>query len=310
VTARVPPTASRKPARVDDPWRWSIAGRTLVVTLPELWLVLGWAPLGGGFKRADLIVNHQIEMGDFAATGAPRKHLMDVVEALRRGAAAANGNGAYRSGAPGNTGAAAGVSAAVGISGAGGIGGAVGSIGGAVGNGGAVGMMTGAQVARLGHASLRRDGLAVGAWCTAGCSNALRVGDRSTAGVARAGDAQCPQARRIRPGTINIIVTINQPLTRSAMAEALQIAVEARVAAVHDAGIKSIQSGGIATGTGTDCIVVAAPVADRSDRVNSIVYCGKHTLPGELIGRVVMRSCATAIARANPIDRAPPLLPD
>jgi adenosylcobinamide amidohydrolase len=265
--------------------------------------MLGWAPLGGGFKRADLIVNHQIEMGDFAATGAPRKHLMNVVEGLRRAAAAANGNGAHRSGAPGNTGAAAGVSAAVGISVAAGVSGAVGISG-------AVGMMTGAQVARLGHASLRRDGLAVGAWCTAGCSNALRVGDRSTAGVARAGDAQCPQARRIRPGTINIIVTINQPLTRSAMAEALQIAVEARVAAVHDAGIKSIQSGGIATGTGTDCIVVAAPVADRSDRANSIVYCGKHTLPAELIGRAVMRSCATAIARANPIDRAPPLLPD
>lgn len=301
--------ASRKPATVDDPWRWSIAGRTLVVTLPEPWLVLGWAPLGGGFKRADLIVNHQIEMGDFAATGAPRKHLMDVVEALRRGAAAANGNGAHRSGAPGNTGAAAGVSASQGMSGAVGISGAVG-VSAAVGISGAVGMMTGAQVARLGHASLRRDGLTVGAWCTAGCSNALRVGDRSTAGVPRAGDAQCPQARRIRPGTINIIVTINQPLTRSAMAEALQIAVEARVAAVHDAGVKSIQSGGIATGTGTDCIVVAAPVADRSDRANSILYCGKHTLTGELIGRAVMRSCATAIARANPIDHAPPLLPD
>jgi adenosylcobinamide amidohydrolase len=173
--------------------------------------------------------------------------------------------------------------------------------------------MTGAQVARLGHASLRRDGLAVGAWCTAGCSNALRVGDRATAGVPRAGDAKCPQARPIAPGTINIIVTISQPLSRSAMAEALQIAVEARVAAIYEAAVTSAQSGAIATGTGTDCIVVAAPIAAPSDRANAIIYCGKHTLPGELIGRAVMRSSATAIARANPsnpVDDAPPRQPD
>ena len=282
MTPRVSPTASRKPAASNDPWRWSIVGRTLVVAFPEPWLVLGWAPLGGGFKRADLIINHQIEMGDFAATGAPRKHLISVIGSLRCGSAftiedVANGAGP-RSGA--ST---------------------------------AVGMMTGAQVARAGHTTLRRDGLAVGAWCTAGCSNALRVGDRATAGVPRARDAKCPQTRPNAPGTINIIVTISQPLTRSAMAEALQIAVEARVAAVSEAAVTSTQSGGIATGTGTDCIVVAAPVAAQSDRANTIIYCGKHTLPGELIGRAVMRSSATAIVRANPsnpVDDPPPRQPD
>jgi adenosylcobinamide amidohydrolase len=156
-------------------------------------------------------------------------------------------------------------------------------------------MMTGAQIARAGHATLARGGLTVGAWCSAGCSNALRVGDRATVGVPRGAENEGCKIPAVKPGTINIIVTINQPLTRTTMAEALQIAVEARVAAVSEAGVASVRSGAIATGTGTDCITVAAPMP--ASRANSIVYCGKHTLPGELIGRAVMRSCAVAIAR-------------
>ena len=96
-------------------------------------------------------------------------------------------------------------------------------------------------------------------------------------GVPRAAEARMATQARPQPGTINIIVTINQPLTRAAMAEALQIAVEARVAAIHDGGSGEHESGAIATGTGTDCIAVAAPVP--ASRANSIVYCGKHTCP-------------------------------
>ncbi len=210
--------------------------------------MLGWAPLGGGFKHAELIVNHQIALDDRAATEAPTTHLTAVVRNLCRDPRHA------------------------------------------------VAMMTGAQIARVGFSSRARDGLMVGAWCTAGCANALRVGDRATEGVPRAKATANCKSSTVTPGTINIIVAINQSLTRAALAEALQIAVEARVAAVHDAQVASVRSGKIATGTGTDCIVVAAPAS--GPRANSIVYCGKHTLPGELIGRAVMRSCAVAIARA------------
>jgi adenosylcobinamide amidohydrolase len=160
----------------------------------------------------------------------------------------------------------------------------------------AVAMMTGAQVARAGQATLRGGGIIVGAWCTAGCSNALRAGDRATVGLVRAAATERNKPRSHKPGTINIIVAIDQPLTRSAMAEALQITVEARVIALHDAGVTSVRSGAFATGTGTDCVVVAAPAI----RANPIIYCGKHTLPGELIGRAVINSCAAAIARALP----------
>lgn len=140
-------------------------------------------------------------------------------------------------------------------------------------------MMTGATVERASAVTLRHAELIVSAWCTAGCSNALRVGDSATVESAR-------------PGTINLIVAINQALTDGAMVEAIQIATEGRVAAVTEAQIRSVTSGEPATGTGTDCIVVAC-----RDDLPAHEYCGKHTRLGELIGRTAMRSCARALAR-------------
>jgi adenosylcobinamide amidohydrolase len=143
----------------------------------------------------------------------------------------------------------------------------------------AVAMMTGANVRRAAYSPVRRRSLVVGAWCTAGCTNALRVGDRATFTEAA-------------PGTINLIVALNEPLEDAAMAEAVQIATEARVIAVQEARVKSTRSGQRATGTGTDCIVVAAPIGIPAHR-----YSGKHTLVGEMIGRAVLASCRRALAR-------------
>src|SRR5262249_9934598 len=146
---------------------------------------------------------------------------------------------------------------------------------------GVVAMMTGASVERIAHSRVRRKSISVDSWCTAGCSNALRVGDRATVADAR-------------PGTINLIVAISQPLSDSAMVEAIQIAVEARVAAMAIADVRSTRSRQVATGTGTDCIVIAAPARGRAH-----TYCGKHTLIGELIGRSVLKSCALALRRSS-----------
>jgi adenosylcobinamide amidohydrolase len=145
----------------------------------------------------------------------------------------------------------------------------------------AVAMMTGANIRRACYSSARRGPLMVGAWCTAGCSNALRVGDRATFTEAR-------------PGTINLLVALNEPLEDAALAEAIQIATEARVLAVQGANVISTRSGQPATGTGTDCIVVAAPISGQQHR-----YCGKHTLAGELIGRTALASCTRALAKQS-----------
>jgi adenosylcobinamide amidohydrolase len=147
-----------------------------------------------------------------------------------------------------------------------------------------VALMTGAEVARAGYALAARDGVSVGAWCTAGFSNALRAGDRATVPSAHA-------------GTVNLIVMVNRPLTPAAMVEAVQIATEARALAVLEAGIKSVRSGAPATGTGTDCIAIATPVRATARGMRAEPYCGKHTLVGELIGRAVFESCVQAIRR-------------
>ena len=110
---------------------------------------------------------------------------------------------------------------------------------------------------------------------TVGLSNSERVGTRLH---------QPPPFA----GTINLLVHIAQPLTDAALLEAMSIATEARTAAVLDSGVAR---GGLAvTGTGTDCIAVAAPPGDDPQQ-----YAGKHTALGEAIGSAVYRAVADGI---------------
>lgn len=100
---------------------------------------------------------------------------------------------------------------------------------------------------------------------TVGFSNAERVGHR----VNRSGKDW---------GTINVALRLNAPLTQAALLEVMSIVVQARTAAVMDAGL-SLPTG-IATGTGTDCVAVASPEGTTP-------YAGLHTEIGEAAGRAV-----------------------
>lgn len=226
-----------------SPWRWHLNKRTVVIELPADYRALSWAPMGGGLRRAAVILNHQIALNDRTAVESPGVHLSRLARSLgflpRQ----------------------------------------------------AVAMMTGAEVRRGGCVTIRRRELVVSAWCSAGCSNALRVGDRATVSYQP-------------PGTINIAVALNRPVTVALLAEALELAVEARVLAVQQASLVSVRSGLPATGTGTDCIVVAAPDISVNQRGGVIGYCGKHTVVGELIGRAVLKSCTIAFNRCR--DRLSP----
>jgi adenosylcobinamide amidohydrolase len=64
------------------PWRWQINGATLIVFLPSAYRVLSWAPLGGGLRCAGVILNHQIEDGNRAATDAASAYLSRLVRAM------------------------------------------------------------------------------------------------------------------------------------------------------------------------------------------------------------------------------------
>lgn len=108
---------------------------------------------------------------------------------------------------------------------------------------------------------------------TVGLSNAERVGARR------------PQNARF--GTINIAVVVSAGLTMSARMEAMSIAASARTAAVLDAEIAI--EGGFATGTGTDCIVVASAEG-------WVEFAGMHTDVGEAVGGAVYGAVSEGVS--------------
>ncbi len=114
---------------------------------------------------------------------------------------------------------------------------------------------------------------------TVGLSNALAAGDPAAAS---------PECR-----TINILCAIAVPLTDGALVEAVALAAEARAAVLMESGFRSSVSGRAATGTGTDCIVIAA----AQTGAEAAAYCGKHTRLGEQIGRAVRDAVGHGVAQ-------------
>jgi len=132
----------------------------------------------------------------------------------------------------------------------------------------AVAFLTSRDVRRYCEAEATVEGISAHAVATVGLSNAERIGSRMD------------YASR-NWGTINIAVRLSQGLTHAGLIEAMSIAVQARTAAVMEAGITL--PAGAATGTGTDCVAVAAPAGPNA-------YAGLHTATGEAIGRAVYQA--------------------
>jgi adenosylcobinamide amidohydrolase len=144
---------------------------------------------------------------------------------------------------------------------------------------GAVGLLTARDIRRHEIARAERDGIQAECLATVGLGNLLAVGDPTT-------------ASRSAVGTINLLCRVSVGLTEEGLLEASAIAAEARTAAVLAAGLRSPLSGRPATGTGTDCIVIAAPATARPDR-----FAGKHTACGSAIGAAVHGAVSRGVAR-------------
>ncbi len=142
---------------------------------------------------------------------------------------------------------------------------------------GAVGMMTARALDTFDCVTQTREGLSARAVATVGLSNALAAGDP-------------PGPMRV--GTINVLVQLSHPLDEAGLAETLALAAEARTAVVVEARVPSRRSTQPATGTGTDCIVVAAP-----DGGEPLGWVGKHTVAGSLVGGVVRDAVARGVRR-------------
>lgn len=141
----------------------------------------------------------------------------------------------------------------------------------------AVCFLTSCDIAQFTQATAQADGITARAVATVGLSNAESVGTRLPSAIHGW-------------GTINIAVEIgtggNGGLTEAARIEALSIATQARTAAILAAGITLPT--GPATGTGTDCIAIAAPAG-------STRYAGLHTGAGEAVGRAVWGAVARGV---------------
>lgn len=85
------------------------------------------------------------------------------------------------------------------------------------------------------------------------------------------------------PGTINIVVWCNVDMPPGTMVQALTTVVEAKAAAVRDLELPSLYSQELATGSGTDGIVLVADPQSSLKRTDA----GKHSLLGELLGKAV-----------------------
>lgn len=148
-----------------------------------------------------------------------------------------------------------------------------------------IGFMTSAQLDDYVCITKKLNDFSASTLCTVGMGNALRVGDAGKNYLA---------IRSV--GTINIACSFNRSMTREALLEAMSIIIEARTLAVLEEKIASKVSGLMATGTGTDCVVVAAPVKNN-DFDEDIYYSGKHTIVAELIGQSVYQAVRLGIQK-------------
>lgn len=94
-------------------------------------------------------------------------------------------------------------------------------------------------------------------------------------------------------GTINVILVIEASLSIETLARVPIIITEAKSAVLQDLGIKSNVSGKIATGTGTDGIIVAC----AKKHPLKLSDCGNHSQLGYLISKTVMKAIRESLIK-------------
>ena len=117
--------------------------------------------------------------------------------------------------------------------------------------------------------------------------NALCAGD--PAFLTETGGAPCP----VPPGTINIFLVTDCPLSPGAMAELIMTGTEAKTAVLRDLMQGSSVSQELATGTGTDGMVIICGIGEDGMLLNA----GKHFKFGELAALAVREAVTEALFR-------------
>jgi len=155
-----------------------------------------------------------------------------------------------------------------------------------------IGLMTAVPMTQLVTAQTTAQGLWVECFATVGVANAVKAGE---------GPVQCARSKRgTRPGTINLVVITNVSLSIAAMVGAIQVVTEAKTGVLRDHGVRSRQTRSLATGTGTDVVVIACASHGEGPPQQ---YSGTHTIIGSLIGRAVARCVSQGLAKAEQWQR-------
>ena len=150
-----------------------------------------------------------------------------------------------------------------------------------------IGLMTAVPMTQLVTARVTAEGLWVECFATIGVTNAVQAGEWPPEAQSKRGD---------RSGTINLVVITNANLSTAAMVGAVQVVTEAKTGALRDHGVRSRGSRSLATGTGTDVVVIAC---SRRGEGPSFIYSGTHTIIGALVGRVVADCVTRGLAKAK-----------
>ncbi len=128
--------------------------------------------------------------------------------------------------------------------------------------------------------------------CTAGADvNACRVGDPS-------GYDEVTVVPDIQGGTINIFVSCDLDLSNGSLTRGLITITEAKTAALQELVLGSCYSQALATGTGTDGVVlICNPTSDIK-----LTNTGPHSKLGELIGRLTKEAVKKALYKQTQLD--------
>jgi adenosylcobinamide amidohydrolase len=142
----------------------------------------------------------------------------------------------------------------------------------------AVGMMTARNIASFVHRAVTIEAVEAHCVVTLGLNNGERIGSR------------IGQPRRYQPGTVNILCHVSRPLTDAALLEAASLVAQARTVAIVEADYRRAGQALAVTGTGTDCIVMAAPHGPEP-----AAFAGMHTAIGEAVGACVLEATTAAL---------------
>lgn len=97
------------------------------------------------------------------------------------------------------------------------------------------------------------------------------------------------------PGTINVILHMNANLDAGTLARTIITVTEAKAAVLQELRVRSHNSNGLATGSGTDGIIAISNPSSSLKLTNA----GKNSKLGELIGKTVMAATKEALFKQS-----------